>query len=202
MSKNKLKIRSLILLTLILVINGGAGILAQTAYKQTGTTVVMVSGTSTLHNWEMTSREASYQATFKINPEGVPIQLETLKLTVPAESLKSGKGSMDKNAYNSLETDKFKNITFTLVSSKMEEGIIKCSGNLTIASVMKQIDVEAGCKIQADKSLQCKGSRTLKMTEYKVTPPSFMLGTIKTGDQITISFEVNLSPVNPNSISK
>ncbi len=197
MTKNKSKISNLFFLTLLLVITSAAGIQAQTAYQQTGNTVIEVSGTSTLHNWEMTSKEASYQATFIVNPEGHPIQLEALKISIPAESLKSGKGSMDKNAYNSLKTDKYKTISFALVNSKMEGGLIKCNGNLTISGVTKQINVDASCKIQTDNSLQCKGTKSFNMTEYKVDPPSFMLGSIKTGDQITISFEVNLSPVKP-----
>jgi len=31
------------------------------------------------------------------------------------------------------------------------------------------------------------------MTDFKVEPPSFMFGTIKTGDEITVSFEAVLS---------
>jgi hypothetical protein len=44
-------------------------------------------------------------------------------------------------------------------------------------------------------TLVCKGSKRIKMTDYKVEPPSFMFGTIKTGDEITISFDVTLAQI-------
>lgn len=168
---------------------------AQTGYKQTGASLVKVAGTSTLHEWEMTSKEATYQANFKVSPEGAPVQLNSLTVSIPAESLKSGKGAMDKNAYNSLKTDQYKTITFALTTSKMEEGKIKCNGNLTISGVTKPIEIVATCKTQSDNSMKCNGSKALKMTDYKVDPPTFMFGSIKTGDEITVTFDVNLSPV-------
>ena len=143
----------------------------------------------------MTSSKVTYTANFTVSPEGKLVQLDVLKVNIPSESLKSGKGSMDKNAYSSLKTDKFKEITFNLVSSKIEGEQIHCRGDLTIAGFTQKIDVDAICTTQPDNSLRCKGSKALKMTDYKVDPPSFMFGTIKTGDPITISFDVNLSPI-------
>jgi hypothetical protein len=32
------------------------------------------------------------------------------------------------------------------------------------------------------------GKKTIKMTEFEVEPPTALLGTIKTGDEVTISF--------------
>ena len=168
---------------------------AQTVFKQSGSNSVMVAGTSTLHNWEMKSGDVTIEAIFKTSPEGKPIQLEALKVNIPAETLKSGKGSMDKNAYSSLKTEKFKVISFNMTSSKMESGKIICNGSLSIAGVTQKIDLEVTGTIQPDNSIQCKGEKKIKMTDFKVDPPSFMMGTIKTGDEITISLDVHLAPV-------
>ncbi|HRI79398.1 MAG TPA: YceI family protein, partial [Cyclobacteriaceae bacterium] len=147
----------------------------------------------------MKSGDVTIEANFKTSPEGKPIQLEALKVNLNPESLKSGKGSMDKNAYSSLKTDKFKAITFSMTSNKMESGKIVCTGNLTVAGVTQKIDLEVTSTVQPDNSIQCKGEKKIKMTDYKVDPPTFMMGTIKTGDEITISLDVHLSPVKPLS---
>lgn len=178
-----------LLCTLLLAIPA----LAQTQFKQqAGTGVFTVFGTSTLHEWEMVSKEGAYQATFKLNTDGTPAQLSALTVSIPAESLKSGKGAMDKNAYTSLKTDQFKSIAFTLTTAKVEGEKIKCTGNLTVAGTTKPMDLEATCKL-AGGLVVCKGTKSFKMTEFKVEPPTFMFGSIKTGDEIKVAFEVSLA---------
>lgn len=167
---------------------------AQVAYRQTQVTFT-IAGTSTMHDWTMTSKEATIQAGFSVGADGVLQQVNALTLTLPSESLKSGKGAMDKNAYSSLKTSQFKQINFNLVSAKIEGNVVKGSGNLVIAGVTRPIEIEAVCTVKPDNSISCKGSKAIKMTDYKVEPPTFMFGSIKTGDDITISFETNLSPI-------
>lgn len=164
------------------------------SYQQGSANKTTVSGTSTLHDWTMTSTEGTYDAKFEINQEGAPTQLVALTYSLRAESLKSGKNAMDKNAYNSLNTEKHKKITFVLTSAATEDSKIKASGNLTIAGVTKTIPVEATCKNSPTGELTCTAKVSMKMTDYKVEPPTFMFGSIKTGDEITLNFSITLSP--------
>src|SRR5689334_20539 len=80
-------------------------VLAQGRYVQSNTSTISIDGTSTLHEWSMTSKEVLCDAVFESNSEGNPVRLTSLVVTLPAESLKSGKSAMDKNAYNALKTD-------------------------------------------------------------------------------------------------
>lgn len=167
----------------------------QTAYKQATDSYVTVAGTSTMHDWTMTSKDTQYQAMFENGPDGQPAQLKTLSLTIPSQSLKSEHSAMDKNAYSSLKTDKHKTITFNLTTASIDKDLIKCAGNLTIIGVTKLINVDANCQTKPDLSIRCTGSKTFKMSDFQVEPPSFMFGTVKTGDEITISFNAELVPV-------
>ena len=142
----------------------------------------------------MTSAQAVYDARFELSSEGAPVQLLSLTYTVAAESLKSGKGAMDKNAYNALNTDKFKQIAFVLTNATPDGSAFKCNGNLTIAGVTKPITLEATCKAAANGDLGCSAKYALKMTDFKVEPPTFMFGSIKTGDELTLTFSINLTP--------
>jgi len=166
----------------------------QTRYAQTSTSRISISGTSTLHEWTMTSEKATYDAAFETNSQGDPQQLTSLVVSVPAESLKSGKNGMDKNAYSALKTDKNKHITFKLTSGKIEGKTIHCQGTVTIGGTTKQIDVEATYIVLPDGSIQCKGSKKLAMRDYNIEPPSFMFGSVTTGNEITVSFDVILAP--------
>jgi ABC-type antimicrobial peptide transport system permease subunit len=93
-----------------------------------------------MHDWTMTSSGASYSASLVVNEEGNLIKIDEVVVKLPAESLKSKEKAMDKNAYKSLNTDKYKEITFSLTSSKVVQNKITCSGNLTIAGTTKPIE--------------------------------------------------------------
>jgi polyisoprenoid-binding protein YceI len=164
------------------------------SYSLSGSPVVTIAGTSTMHDWTMTSTEATCQATFETDASGNPIKIASLVISIPAESLKSGKSAMDKNAYNALKTDKNKLITFQISTAQINGKTITSNGNLTIAGTSKPIDVSATFEVLGDRSVQFKGSKKMKMTDYKVEPPTFMFGSIKTGDEITISYELKLAP--------
>ena len=179
------------MMALLLIATSSIG---QTTYKQIGAATIVVAGTSTMHDWTMTSEGGNYNASFEVNADGTPSALNAVTVTVPAESLKSKEKAMDKNAYKSLMTDKYKDITFKLTSSKITGKTITCNGNLTISGTTKPVDVEVTYEVK-NGNLVCKGSKKIKMTDYKVEPPTFMFGAIKTGDEITVSFDVTLSPI-------
>ncbi|MBL7860444.1 MAG: YceI family protein [Cyclobacteriaceae bacterium] len=164
------------------------------SYSLSGSPVITIAGTSTMHDWTMTSNEATCQATFETDASGNPTKISSLVINIQAESLKSGKGAMDKNAYNALKTDKNKLITFQISAAQINGKTVSSNGNLTIAGTSKPTEVSATFEVLGDKSVQFKGSKKMKMSDYKVEPPTFMFGSIKTGDEITITYELKLSP--------
>ncbi|WP_345277948.1 YceI family protein [Litoribaculum gwangyangense] len=149
-----------------------------------------VYGTSSLHDWHITAETKSGKIFFENLETG---QLSKCDFTVFAESLKSGKKSMDKNTYKALNTDTHKNISFQLVDVKdiVKKGtgkfLLKCTGNLTITGVKKLIPLEFNTEI-SDGKVVLTGEKTIKMTDFNVEPPKALLGTITTGNEITIKF--------------
>jgi hypothetical protein len=125
--------------------------------------------------------------------------LTTLKFSLEAESLKSEKTMMDNNAYKALKTNSAKNISFILSSATISQVNqtnyqIKAIGKLTVAGTTRETDVIADVKYnQAEKIFTVTGTKKLKMTDYNVKPPSFMMGAVKTGDEISISFTTKLA---------
>jgi polyisoprenoid-binding protein YceI len=101
---------------------------------------------------------------------------------------------MDKNAYSTLNTSLHKNIVFELLTSSVSEAQASCEGNLTVAGVTRKISVDATIRILPDKSFLISGTKKLKMSDFNVEAPTFMFGTVTTGDEITVSFNANLVP--------
>jgi polyisoprenoid-binding protein YceI len=160
---------------------------------------ISIKGTSSLHDWEMKSGEGKCDAVFVIGANNILNSLSGLTFTLPAKSLKSGHGMMDKNTYKALKTDANENIAFVLSSATIIplEGLnyqIKCVGKLTIAGATKETELIANGKVNpADKSLMVSGSKKMKMTDYNVKPPTVMMGTIKTGNDISITYSLKLT---------
>lgn len=179
-------INHILIVILVIVFNNNA--IGQDAYKATKANV-KITGTSTLHNWEMKGEGITGAAAFDLN-QGTVTNVSQVLITIPVINLKSGKGAMDKNAYSALKSDKFKQITYSVPSAKIVGSKIQCTGTLTIAGTPKPFDVEATYIINADQTISCKVVRSFKMTEFKVEPPSFMFGSVTTGDEITITFDI------------
>lgn len=153
-----------------------------------------VSGTSSLHDWEMKSKQGKCEVVFELGENDKITGVSGLNFTLDATTIKSEYTMMDNNTYKALKTKTNKNISFVLASGTVTQSdassyLVKVIGNLTIAGKTQKIDLAATAKYNgADKSFTINGSKKLKMTDYGVDPPTAMFGTIKTGNDITIAF--------------
>ncbi len=160
---------------------------------------IKVLGTSNLHNWSMEAKDITGSAKFGFPAAGggQPQSLTALDLSIPVHNLKSGESSMDSRAYTAMKADKFGAITFTSASAVIVPGQknqfqVKSTGSMTIAGMTQPVVLYGCCQVNADGSIGCSGSAQLKMTDYQIKPPSFMLGALKTGDALTINFSLTL----------
>jgi polyisoprenoid-binding protein YceI len=169
---------------------------AQVRYSGT-TTALLVSGTSTMHDWTMKSAKADCTAVFDFDAAGQISGLTTLAFTTPVKDLKSDHKAMDNNAYKALKTDKAPEITYTLTSVNVAPGAggtvtVTCVGKLTIAGATRDARIVASCKQNTDNTISVAGTDKISMKDFSIDPPTFMLGTIKTGNDITFSFNLTL----------
>lgn len=171
---------------------------AQTAF-QSNDMDMRLKGTSNVHAWEMKAVKGASKAVFVVDASGKVTSISSLSFSFPAKNLKSGKTAMDKNTYKALKTDKNPNITFQLTSSTITStGVntynITGVGNMTIAGTLKQTSLVATGKYNGyDRSFTITGVKKMKMTDYEVTPPTALLGRIKTGDDITLSYNIQFN---------
>jgi polyisoprenoid-binding protein YceI len=183
----------ILLFSLSLVISASA----QVKYHTKDDLNLLVSGTSTLHEWDMKAAKGEVNAVFTFDAKGQITGLSSLTVTVPSEALKSEHSGMDKNAYKALKTSANPTITFVLTSATVtpidaNSVTVKATGKLTIAGFTKEIVLVTVCKVNADKSVTVSGSQKISMTDYKVEPPTFMFGAVKTGNDITLKLSLTI----------
>lgn len=156
-----------------------------------------LSGTSSMHDWTMNSKGFSSETIFTFDSgKGKELSgIQSLEFSLPAETLKSDKKGLDKNAYKALKTSQHKNIVYKMKSSKVshvkgQTFLVSAAGNLSIAGVTKLVNLLVHCTVNADKSITCSGTQKLKLTDFDITPPSFMLGAMKTGNDVVLDFSL------------
>ncbi len=159
---------------------------------------LVVKGTSTLHDWDITSDKGRCEVLLVIDNNDKLNDISGLNFSVQAESLKSGHTLMDNNTYKALKTDVNKTISYVLSSADVSQVNaatyqIKTLGKLTIAGTTRETDLTATAKYNpSDKSFTITGTKAFKMTDYNVKPPTVMMGTIKTGNEISVSFTTKI----------
>lgn len=161
---------------------------AQQNFTLNGNSELKVTGTSTIHDWDMVSTSGQTgKATMQLD-NGKIAELKTLQMTMPVSTLKSGRSGMDKNAYEALKSKDNPNIQFELTEVlSITDNTIKAKGNLTVAGTTKNVPMEVNYKVNGN-TVEFTGKQDIKFTQFNISPPTAVFNTIKTGDDLTLSF--------------
>lgn len=160
-----------------------------------------VSGTSSLHDWQVTSTDLPtgylrWPAETE-RAEGGSESPPLMEVVVRVASLRSGKSGMDKKMHEALALKKHPEITFLLQEIRPVEGEpgdagihqVEAVGPLTVAGSTRQVSLRMKIAQPEPDRLVLSGTKTLKMSDFGIKPPTAMLGMLHTGDEVTISFE-------------
>ena len=160
---------------------------------------IKVVGTSNLHDWKMKAQSTSVSAKFDLKPGTNQLaDISALSFSMPVKGLKSDENLMDTRAYSTLKADKHEKIVFNMSSAVItpqanNQYLVKATGNLTISGVTKPVTLVANGVVNADKTITITGAQKIKMSEFGVKPPTFMLGALKVGDQVTVEYNLKFN---------
>jgi len=174
-----------------------AGIVANTQNQYmlyTGYSIT-IHGSSNVHDWMETAEKASGDAQIIWNTDGT-FTVKQLAVKIDVTAIKSEHGSiMDNKTYDALQANKYAYITFKMTSLKsiVKSGAgyqVKLLGDLTIAGKTKNVEVSGMAYVKENGKLYFDGSKSLKMSDYGIDPPTAMMGAMRVSDDITIKFKV------------
>lgn len=163
-----------------------------------------VSGTSTMHDWESNAEKVDFKGIIKLT-DNMLVDIQAAVVKVPVVSIKSTKGKiMDNKTYDAFDYEKNPNIIFTLNSAKINTNTstVDMKGTLAMAGATRPVDITARYKVLQNGEVQFTGSKKLKMTDFKMEPPTAMMGAIKVGDDITVNFDIVTTISNEISRTK
>jgi hypothetical protein len=167
---------------------------------------LLLQGTSTLHDWAAAA-------------EGMALSVESPKdeahdlaywlahahdlaptLRIDVGRLESESEGLDENMRAALKAQDNPEIVFTVESCEVtrnpaspDDGVVHLRGRLSVAGVVRPVEIVATAHVDATR-IHLQGSYALSMTDYGVTPPTFMFGAVRSGDRVVIHFDLFIKP--------
>lgn len=172
-----------------------AGVAFADRYVPAKGTLVRIEGTSTLHDWKMEGSAITGQITAPPLAQwtgGAPVSGAASVVTIPVTSIKSEHAKMDKLMAEALKASANPNIRYELVSATAHQTaapfVLDTRGKLTIAGVTRDVEMKVTGTRDGGGSYILTGQLPVRMSDYGVKPPVAMMGTIKTGNEVKVTF--------------
>jgi hypothetical protein len=149
-------------------------------------------GTSSLHDWQMEVKDINCSATMITDGKNVR-GIRDARFNCVTTSIVSDYKLMDKKTYEALKADEFSSIDFKMTDGKVNSisanefsGI--ASGYLSIAGQKREVDIPFKGYLWMEGQVKLEGKVVLKMSEFNIEPPTALLGSLKTGDEVSIVY--------------
>ena len=159
-----------------------------------------IDGTSSIKSFSCKAAEVN-AVVEAAGPNAIPQLLtgekgvKTVRVTVPAEQLDCGNGTMNEHMRKAIKLAEHKSIEFRLADydvARNADGVSgTINGTLVLGGVTKPITLKAEGKSEVG-MLHITGSYDLDMTEYGLKPPTLMFGRIKVGQTVKVNYDLLL----------
>jgi len=159
-----------------------------------------VSGTSTMHEWQSSVENFSATGSFVVASNDL-VEVKDVVVKIPVTSIKSTKGkTMDNKTYDAFNHEKHPQIVFVMKGQTINasNSTIDLKGTLSMAGKTLPVDLKVNYKLSSAGELKITGSKQITMTDFGMDPPTAMMGAIKVGNDISVTFEITLT--NNNAI--
>jgi hypothetical protein len=165
--------------------------------------IITITGTSSLHEWHESA--ADFNIDMKLSGEGTLLPLiDKVAFSCKTASVRSDNSIMTNKTREALQVEKHPEISF--ISDKQSPLAIDgrgfsstVTGTLVINGVKRNVSIPVEGSLTGN-NLSIKGSASLKMSDYNIRPPTAIMGTLKTGDEVTVSFDLKFEVPAGNKI--
>lgn len=178
---------------------------AQTSIFALGTSSkITVAGGSNVHDWSCsgTQFDAGIElatASFTTSLSDVVKPIGKVVVSIPTKSVKCGKDKMDENMYKALKAEQFPTIKYELTDYTLDPSkttatsfVALTKGELTVAGTTAKVEIPVTATRTDGGQIVGEGTLRMLMTDVGIKPPTALLGTMRTKNEITISFKVLL----------
>ena len=134
------------------------------------------------------------------DPSSARFPRPAFRLRVPVTSIRCGNAKMERDLYRALRGNEFPAIEFRFtellggVNHDIDGGTYhaKIAGVLSLAGTARNIRLDVEAARIAPNRFRLKARLPLRMTDFRITPPTALFGAIKAKDDLTVRFDLIL----------
>ena len=155
---------------------------------------ITIEGSSNVHGWSCDVKNFSANASGQAGGS-VLTSLTALRVNVPVTGIDCDNGTMNGKLRDALGSSP---ISYTLTSATLgsargNQFPIQVSGRLSIHGQTKSVSINAQAQSLGGNRFKVTGSVPVVMSQYGVSPPTAMMGTMRTRDNVTVKFDVTMN---------
>lgn len=182
-----------IVLTSIALLVFLVGVAAADRYAPAKGSFVRIEGSSTLHDWTMEGTTINGTITAPPLEQWTNSSAHSeVTVAIPVTSIKSEHEKMDKLMADALKANMNPNIQYKLTEATVAKSgsnyVLDTKGQLTIAGVTHDVMMQIIGTPQSTGKYALTGQLPIRMSDYHIKPPTAMMGTIKTGNDVRVTF--------------
>lgn len=122
----------------------------------------------------------------------------TLNVRIQVNGFECGRSRMNRDLQQALKADEHPEIIFNFGSAAIDESPVKAGdpflldvrGSLTAAGETREIQFEAKGYYLDNDRLRARGSSVIKMSDFKIDPPTALLGLVQADDELRVHFDL------------
>ncbi len=173
-------------------------------------TLIRIDGDSSLRKWSSTATKFNFKAkttTEKKIDVNAPWMFQEFEFVIPVKAMRSGDGKLDEHMQEAMKAEQNTQIVIRLnqfkLGEKKEDGSrqVDAQGEITVSGVTKPLELQASVTVDGQK-VKASGQKKLLMTDFGIEPPTMMLGTVKTANEVNVVYQVAFGPRNSQPLHK
>jgi hypothetical protein len=136
----------------------------------------------------------------RLDPRAASFRPPTFQLRVPVRSLRCGNRQMERDMYRALRSDAHPVIEFEFaelvggIEHDIDHGLYRAtiSGVLTLAGTQRNVKIPIEAERVARDRFRLRARLPLRMTDFRITPPTALFGMVKAKDDLEVQFDLYL----------
>lgn len=168
---------------------------------------LFLKGSTNINTFKCDCKEqfSTYSMTMTETESGQKVQFSDTRLRIPSSRFDCGNRLMNKDMFETLKGDKYPHIQIELMDATQLSGKklgeaedwvpMKATTTISIAGVQKVVKMDVLGKKISQGRYQFKGNKDIFLSDYRLEPPSPMMGLVQVNDLITIHLDLVIKVV-------
>jgi len=156
---------------------------------------VTIYGSANIKSWSAKVHQLNVISELLVE-DGQLTEIRKVRVEIDVEAIEGSDGrAMTRDLHETFNKENHPRIVFELKEilelEAVENGYrIRASGELSMAGHTRTIELEVDGEVLDDEKIEFSGTKTMLMTDWEMSPPTALLGVLRTRDEVEVEFRI------------